>query len=99
MLGVSDTPVTDPVTRATQPLMATPRKIALIQMQVDEDPAKNLASALEKVDAAAREIAIIASLFEKRAQGVYHNTAVVLDSDGRTLGLYREAHIPDDPLY
>src|SRR5688572_22892071 len=133
-----------PVAYATE--MAPPLKIALIQMRVDEDPAKNLASALEKIEAAARqgarvaclpelfrshyfcqsedtakfdlaeaipgessealaklaaecEIAIIASLFEKRAQGVYHNTAVVLGSDGRSLGLYRKAHIPDDPLY
>jgi N-carbamoylputrescine amidase len=42
---------------------------------------------------------LIASLFEKRAAGVYHNTAVVIDSDGRLLGLYRKMHIPDDPLY
>jgi N-carbamoylputrescine amidase len=123
-----------------------PLKIALVQLQVAEDPAANLArdaresrrgreagredrclpelfrsryfcqsedtakfdlaepipgessEALAKL-AAEREIAIVASLFEKRAQGVYHNTAVVLDSDGRTLGIYRKAHIPDDPLY
>jgi N-carbamoylputrescine amidase len=42
---------------------------------------------------------IIASLFEKRARGVYHNTAVMIDSDGKILGLYRKMHIPDDPLY
>ena len=126
--------------------MASPLKIALVQMRVEEDPATNLAHALEKIDAAAqrgarvaclpelfrsryfcqsedtkkfdlaepipgestealaklaakREIAIIASLFEKRAEGVYHNTAAVIDADGRMLGLYRKAHIPDDPLY
>jgi N-carbamoylputrescine amidase len=44
-------------------------------------------------------IVLIASLFEKRAAGVYHNTAAVFDSDGRLLGLYRKMHIPDDPLY
>ena len=44
-------------------------------------------------------VAIIASVFEKRAPGVYHNTAVVLDSDGALRGLYRKMHIPDDPLY
>ena len=44
-------------------------------------------------------IALIASLFEKRAAGVYHNTAVLFDSDGVTRGLYRKMHIPDDPLY
>jgi N-carbamoylputrescine amidase len=42
---------------------------------------------------------IVASLFEKRAAGVYHNTVVVLDADGADLGIYRKAHIPDDPRY
>jgi N-carbamoylputrescine amidase len=42
---------------------------------------------------------IIASLFEKRAAGVYHNTAAIIDADGSLLGLYRKMHIPDDPLY
>jgi N-carbamoylputrescine amidase len=42
---------------------------------------------------------IIASLFEKRTQGLYHNTAVVIDADGSMLGIYRKMHIPDDPLY
>jgi N-carbamoylputrescine amidase len=45
------------------------------------------------------EIVLVASLFEKRARGVYHNTAVMLDKDGTLLGLYRKMHIPDDPLY
>lgn len=55
-------------------------------------------SALAQV---AREagVAIIASLFEKRARGLYHNTAVVLNPDGEMAGLYRKMHIPDDPLY
>jgi len=44
-------------------------------------------------------IVIIASLFEKRRAGLYHNTAVVLDADGKLLGKYRKMHIPDDPLY
>ncbi len=42
-------------------------------------------------------IVIVASLFERRAAGLYHNTAVVLDSDGRIAGCYRKMHIPDDP--
>jgi N-carbamoylputrescine amidase len=42
---------------------------------------------------------IIASLFEKRASGVYHNTAAVIDADGSLLGIYRKMHIPDDPLF
>jgi len=49
--------------------------------------------------AAARGIVIIGSLFEKRAPGVYHNTAVVIDKDGALIGIYRKMHIPDDPLY
>jgi N-carbamoylputrescine amidase len=55
----------------------------------------------EKLSQLAKElgIALIASLFEKRAAGVYHNTAVVFDTDGATRGLYRKMHIPDDPLY
>ena len=44
-------------------------------------------------------IVIIASLFEKRAPGVYHNTAAVFDNDGSLRGIYRKMHIPDDPLY
>jgi N-carbamoylputrescine amidase len=44
-------------------------------------------------------VVIIASLFEKRAEGLYHNTAAVIDADGRFLGKYRKMHIPDDPQY
>ena len=44
-------------------------------------------------------VVVIGSLFERRAAGVYHNTAVVIDADGKTLGMYRKMHIPDDPLY
>jgi N-carbamoylputrescine amidase len=44
-------------------------------------------------------VVIVASVFERRAAGVYHNTAAVLDADGSLLGLYRKMHIPDDPLY
>ena len=55
-------------------------------------------AALEKI---ARElkIVIVASLFERRRAGLYHNTAVVIDADGKLLGKYRKMHIPDDPLY
>jgi N-carbamoylputrescine amidase len=45
------------------------------------------------------QVVILASLFEKRAPGVYHNTVVVLDADGSNRGLYRKMHIPDDPLF
>jgi N-carbamoylputrescine amidase len=44
-------------------------------------------------------VVVIASLFEKRAQGLYHNTTAVLDADGTYLGKYRKMHIPDDPAY
>ena len=46
-----------------------------------------------------QKVVLIASLFEKRAPGVYHNTAAVLDADGKLTGIYRKMHIPDDPLY
>jgi N-carbamoylputrescine amidase len=42
---------------------------------------------------------VIGSVFEKRAPGVYHNTAVMIDADGSLRGIYRKMHIPDDPLY
>jgi N-carbamoylputrescine amidase len=45
------------------------------------------------------KVVVIASLFEMRAPGLYHNTAVVIDADGTLLGRYRKMHIPDDPLY
>ena len=45
------------------------------------------------------KVVIIASLFEKRASGLYHNTAAIIDADGSMLGIYRKMHIPDDPLY
>ena len=58
-------------------------------------PSTNALSAL------ARElgVAIVASLFERRAPGLYHNTAVTLDANGEIAGIYRKMHIPDDPLY
>jgi len=57
--------------------------------------------ATERLGPLARElkVAIVASLFEKRAPGVYHNTAVIFDNDGALRGKYRKMHIPDDPLY
>lgn len=55
----------------------------------------------ERLGALAKElgVVIIASLFERRAQGLYHNTTAVLDADGVYLGKYRKMHIPDDPAY
>ena len=45
------------------------------------------------------KVVIVASLFEKRASGLYHNTAAIIDADGSLLGIYRKMHIPDDPLF
>lgn len=55
----------------------------------------------ERLARATREagVVLVASLFERRTAGVYHNTAVVFDTDGQLLGRYRKMHIPDDPLY
>jgi len=55
----------------------------------------------ERLSALAKElgVVIVASLFEKRAEGLYHNTAAVIDADGSYLGKYRKMHIPDDPQY
>ncbi|HLF34336.1 MAG TPA: carbon-nitrogen hydrolase [Cyclobacteriaceae bacterium] len=55
----------------------------------------------EKLQQISKElgIVIIASMFEKRTEGVYHNTAAVVDADGSFLGIYRKNHIPDDPGY
>ena len=57
--------------------------------------------ATEQLSQAARKdrVVLIASLFEKRAPGLYHNTAAVFDTDGNLRGIYRKMHIPDDPLY
>jgi N-carbamoylputrescine amidase len=54
--------------------------------------------ALAKI-AKERKVVIVASLFERRAPGIYHNTCAILDADGSLLGKYRKMHIPDDPLY
>src|SRR5438445_277457 len=55
----------------------------------------------EALSKAAKEsnVALVVSLFERRAAGVYHNSCAVLDADGSFLGKYRKMHIPDDPLY
>ena len=56
-------------------------------------PTTNRLSALAK----SLNIVIVGSIFEKRAAGIYHNTAVVIESDGSIAGIYRKMHIPDDP--
>jgi N-carbamoylputrescine amidase len=121
-------------------------KVALVQMAMVEDPARNLATAVTRVEEAAaagaglvclpelfrslyfaqREdaasfdlaepipgpstealgtvarragVVVIAPVFERRAPGLYHNSAAVIDADGRLVGIYRKMHIPDDPAY
>jgi N-carbamoylputrescine amidase len=63
------------------------------------EPVPGPSTAQLAAEAAESGIVVIASLFEKRAAGLYHNTAVVLDSDGSIAGKYRKMHIPDDPGY
>lgn len=55
----------------------------------------------ERIRAAAEKagVVVVGSFFERRAPGLYHNTAVLFDADGSTAGVYRKMHIPDDPLY
>ena len=57
--------------------------------------------ATERIAAAARQhqVVVVGSFFERRAAGLYHNTAVIFDADGAIAGKYRKMHIPDDPLY
>lgn len=57
--------------------------------------------ATDRLSAVAREleVVIVAPLFEKRAKGLYHNSLVVIDADGKPLGTYRKMHIPDDPNF
>lgn len=68
--------------------------------QLAEEVDRNSQAVIELSDLAAElNIVLIASLFERRAVGLYHNTAIVLDADGSYLGKYRKMHIPDDPRY
>jgi N-carbamoylputrescine amidase len=125
---------------------ARPLKVGLVQMAMGEEPAPNLAKAVEGIRAAAKrgaqlvvlpelfrsryfcqsedakqfalaeaipgpstdalatlaaelKVTLVASLFEKRAAGLFHNTAAVLDAEQGYLGKYRKMHIPDDPRY
>jgi N-carbamoylputrescine amidase len=65
-----------------------------------EEIQENSPTIMELAELSAKfEIVLIASLFEKRAAGLYHNTAVVIDADGNYLGKYRKMHIPQDPGY
>lgn len=65
----------------------------------DAEPIPGPTSEVLSAMARQHEVVVIGSLFERRAAGVYHNTAVVFDADGSTVGTYRKMHIPDDPLF
>ena len=69
-----------------------------INFNLAEDLHSDTSVELQKI-ASELGIVIIASLFEKRMAGIYHNTTVVIDADGKQLGFYRKMHIPDDPNY
>jgi len=64
-------------------------------------PSRFLVRPQKKLSALAKQlrVVLIASLFERRSAGVYHNTAVIFDADGTQCGMYRKCNIPDDPLY
>jgi N-carbamoylputrescine amidase len=68
------------------------------QLAVKIDAKEPLIARLGRL-ARSEGIVLVASLFEKRAPGLYHNTAAVFDTDGALLGIYRKMHIPDDPHY
>ena len=61
------------------------------------EPVPGPATAILQELATEHEVVVVASLFEERAKGLYHNTAAVIDADGSYLGKYRKIHIPDDP--
>lgn len=65
------------------------------------EPVTEKSAAVKALSVLARKhkVVIVASLFEKRAEGIYHNTAAVIDADGKYLGKYRKMHIPDDPQF
>jgi N-carbamoylputrescine amidase len=63
------------------------------------EPVPGPTTAVFQEFARSQGVVVVASLFECRTQGVYHNTAVVIDADGALVGKYRKMHIPDDPLY
>lgn len=69
------------------------------QRFADAEPIPGPTSEALSQAAARHGVVVVGSLFERRAPGIYHNTAVVFDADGRAAGMYRKMHIPDDPLF
>lgn len=105
-LAVSAAAIRDAATRGAQLVMLQELHTGLYFCQHESTELFNLAEPIpgpstEYLGALARElgIVIVGSLFERRAPGLYHNTAVVLERDGSLAGVYRKMHIPDDPGY
>jgi N-carbamoylputrescine amidase len=105
-LAAAERGIRDAAARGAQ-LVCLPELFRSLYFCQSEDHAQfDLAEAVpgpttEALGPLARElgVAIVASVFERRAAGVYHNTAAILDADGKLVGMYRKMHIPDDPLY
>ncbi len=105
-LAASEAGVREAAKRGAKLVMLQELHASLYFCQHESTELFNLAEPIpgpssERLAALAKElnVVIVGSLFEKRAAGLYHNTAVVLDSDGRLAGKYRKMHIPDDPGY
>ena len=81
----------------TTPLTSVRQKIRICLILAEPVPGPSTGFYSEL--AAGYGIVLVTSLFEKRAPGLYHNTAVVFDKDGSIAGKYRKMHIPDDPAY
>jgi N-carbamoylputrescine amidase len=105
-LALSEAGVREAAARGAQLVMLQELHTSLYFCQHESTDLFDLAEAIpgsssERLGALARELGIVlvGSLFERRAPGLYHNTAVVLERDGRLVGTYRKMHIPDDPGY
>lgn len=105
-LNASEAGIREAAARGAQLLLLQELHTSLYFCQTEDSGHCDLAEAIpgpgtERLGALARElgVVIVASLFERRAPGLYHNTAAVLETDGQLAGVYRKMHIPDDPGY
>lgn len=105
-LATSEAGIREAAARGAQLVLLQELHSGLYFCQTEASHHFDLAEAIpgpttERLGALARElgIVIVASLFERRAPGLYHNTAAVLETDGRLAGIYRKMHLPDDPGY
>ncbi len=105
-LAVSESGIREAAARGAQLVLLQELHSGLYFCQTEASHHFDLAEAIpgpttERLGALARElgIVIVASLFERRAPGLYHNTAAVLETNGQLAGIYRKMHLPDDPGY